>query len=49
MVELKIDATLYLREVKDEKIEELIERIYMLVDPYLELQIYEETAELRSI
>lgn len=49
MVELKIDATLYLRAEKDEKVEELIERIYLLVDPDLELQIYEETAELRSI
>ena len=48
-MEFKIDATLYLKAEKDDNIEELIHRIYILIDPNIDIQLYEDTAELRSV
>lgn len=43
----EIKSTLKDAEIGD-TIEELIDKIYMLVDPDLELQLYEDTAEIRD-
>lgn len=48
-MEFKIDATLYIDAEEGESIEELIDRLYMLIDSNVEIQLYEETAEIRNV
>lgn len=48
-MEFKIDATLYLQAETGDSIEELIHQIYMLIDPNIDIQLYEGTAEFRDV
>lgn len=48
-MEFKIDATLYIEAKEGEGIEELIDRLYMLIDSDVGIQLYKETAEIREV
>lgn len=48
-MEFKINATLYIEAKEGENIEELIDRLYMLIDSDVGVQLYEETAEIRNV
>lgn len=48
-MEFKINATLYIEAKEGEGIEELIDRLYMLIDSCVEIQLYKETAEIRNV
>lgn len=41
-MEFKIDATLYIEAKEGESIEELIDRLYMLIDSDVGIQLYKD-------
>ena len=48
-MEFKINATLYIEAKEGEGIAELMDRLYMLNDSNVEIQLYKETAEIREV
>lgn len=48
-MEFKINATLYIEAKEGEGIEELIDRLYMLIDSDVGIQLYKETAEIHDV
>lgn len=48
-MEFKIDATLYLQATEEDTIPDLIDRLYEMIDPIIGMQVYVDTAEIRSV